>query len=110
MRISDPIHPGEILLEEFMKPVELSANKLAKALDVPTNRVTAIIKGARGITGDTALRLGKAFDTTPDFWMNLQSHYELEMASMSKGVEIKKAVKRIKPTAISGHSVTAAIA
>jgi len=110
MRISDPIHPGEILLEEFMEPFELSANKLAKTLDVPTNRVTAIIKGTRGITGDTALRLGKAFDTTPNFWMNLQSQYELDIASMSKGAEIKKEVKRIKPTAISGHSVAATIA
>ncbi|MEE8439621.1 MAG: HigA family addiction module antitoxin [Micropepsaceae bacterium] len=96
MRISDPIHPGEILYEEFMEPLGLSANKLAKAIDVPPNRVTAIIKGARGITGDTALRLGEAFDTTPDFWMNLQSQYALEVADISKGADIRKNVSRIE--------------
>ncbi|RBP48671.1 HigA family addiction module antitoxin [Arenicella xantha] len=78
-----PIHPGEILYEEFLEPLGLSANKLAKHIEVPANRVTAIINGQRGITGDTALRLSSAFGTTPDFWLNLQSHYELECAKDS---------------------------
>lgn len=75
-----PIHPGEILYDEFLEPMGISANKLAKHIEVPANRVTAIINGQRGITGDTALRFSRAFSTTPDFWLNLQSHYELERA------------------------------
>ena len=77
-----PVHPGEILLEEFMKPAEppINANTLAKALDVPSNRITAIIKGQRGITGDTAVRLEIFFNTTAEFWMNLQKTYELRLA------------------------------
>ena len=74
-----PVHPGEILFEEFMKPSDppINANMLDKALEVPANRVTAIIKGQRGITGDTAVRLAMFFDTTAEFWMNLQKTYEL---------------------------------
>src|ERR1700747_2639242 len=75
------IHPGEALAEEFMKPYGLSANRLANALDGPTNRITAIINGTRGITGETALLLAHAFGTTPEFWLNLQSRYELDLAS-----------------------------
>ena len=72
-----PVHPGEILFEEFMKPSErpINANMLAKALEVPANRVTAIINGQRGITGDTAVRLATFFNTTAEFWMNLQKTY-----------------------------------
>lgn len=72
-----PIHPGEILKEEYMVPYGLSANALAQALSIPTNRITAIINETRGITGDTAIRLAGFFGTTPEFWMNLQSAYEL---------------------------------
>ncbi|HAU68366.1 MAG: HigA family addiction module antitoxin [Arenicella sp.] len=79
----DPIHPGEILLEEFLKPLGISANRLAKHIEVPTNRVTSIINGHRRITGDTALRFSNAFDTTSEFWINLQSHYELESAKQN---------------------------
>ena len=77
-----PIHPGEILLEEFMKPSEppLNANTFAKALGVPPNRITAIIKERRGITGDTAVRLATFFNTSAEFWMNLQKTYELRLA------------------------------
>ena len=75
-----PIHPGEILKEEYLEPYGLSANRLAGALDVPANRVSAIIKGTRNITADTALRLSAFFGTTPEFWMNLQDQYELEVA------------------------------
>ena len=71
-----PVHPGEILFEEFMKPADppINANMLAKALEVPANRITAIVKGQRGITGDTAVRLATFFDTTAEFWMNLQMY------------------------------------
>lgn len=80
-----PIHPGEILLEEFMAPHGLSARALARRIGVPANRISAIVKGARGITGDTALRLSRAFGTSPGFWMNLQKTWELETARDSSG-------------------------
>jgi len=87
-----PVHPGEILLEEFMKPSEppMNANMLAKALDVPANRITAIIKGQRGITGDTAVRLAAFFNTTAEFWMNLQKTYELRLAERALPVRVRK--------------------
>lgn len=80
-----PIHPGEILKEEFMAPYGLSANALARAIKVPPNRVAAIVNGTRGVSADTALRLSKAFGTTPDFWLNLQKRYELDMALDAPG-------------------------
>jgi addiction module HigA family antidote len=73
-------HPGEILKEEFMIPSELSANKLAKYLDVPLSRIIEIISGKRGITANTALRLSKFFNTDARFWMNLQVEYDLSVA------------------------------
>jgi addiction module HigA family antidote len=74
------IHPGEILKEEFLAPHGLSANRLAKALRIPTNRITEIINGGRRISGDTAILLGHAFGTTPEFWLNLQSRHDLDVA------------------------------
>ena len=79
-----PVHPGEILGEE-LEELGLSANALAKALDVPTNRVTAILKGQRGITADTALRLSRYFGTTPQLWQNLQKAFELRVAEIESG-------------------------
>lgn len=73
-------HPGRLLQNEFMEPHELTANALANALHVPANRVTAILKGQRGITADTALRLARYFGTTADFWLNLQKDFELRQA------------------------------
>ena len=73
-------HPGKFLLAEFMEPHELTANALANALHVPANRITAILKGQRGITADSALRLARYFGTTPDFWLNLQKDFELRQA------------------------------
>jgi len=78
--VQTPIHPGEILKEEFLVPYKLSANRLALAIGVAPNRITAIINGTRAITGETAILLGQAFKTTPEFWVNLQTHYELELA------------------------------
>ena len=80
-----PVTPGEILREDFMEPLGLSANTLAKALHVPPNRVTAILKGTRSITADTALRLGRYFNTSPQSWLNLQKNYELEVAKRTVG-------------------------
>ena len=90
-----PVHPGEILLEEFMKPSDppINANMLAKALGVPPNRITAILKGQRGITGDTALRLSTFFNTSPEFWMNLQKTYELRLAEKALPGKIRKHIK-----------------
>ena len=75
-----PITPGEVLRLEFMEPAGLSAHALAKATGVPTNRITAILHATRGITSDTALRLGRHFDTSAEFWMNLQTAYDLAAA------------------------------
>ena len=72
--------PGEILREEFLTPLGLSAYALAKGISVPVNRITAILAGTRAISADTALRLGRFFGTTAQFWLNLQTHYDLEMA------------------------------
>ncbi len=89
-----PVHPGEILREEFLVPLDISANKLATAIRVPATRIGAIVNEQRGITGDTALRLAKFFDTTPQFWMNLQSLYEIEIARDQHGAEIDRDVRR----------------
>jgi antitoxin HigA-1 len=75
-----PIHPGEILLEEFLKPLGISQYRLARDLSVPPRRINEIVLRKRAITADTALRLGRHFRTTAEFWLNLQSHYDLERA------------------------------
>ncbi len=79
-----PVHPGEILLEEYLKPMGMSANALAQALGVPANRISAILNGERGITADTALRLSAAFETSVQFWLNLQQSYELRLEEQNK--------------------------
>jgi len=86
------IHPGEILLEEFMKPLGISQNALARQLRVPPDRINAIVGKKRGITADTALRLAIAFNTTPEFWINLQAHYDLEVARSQLQNKIKREV------------------
>jgi antitoxin HigA-1 len=83
------IHPGEHLADE-LETLGKSANELAKALGVPTNRITEIIRGKRGISGDTALRLGRWFGTGPDIWMNLQKNYELRLAAQAIGEALEK--------------------
>jgi antitoxin HigA-1 len=82
------IHPGEHLAEE-LKALDMSAAELARQLKVPTNRVTGIVNGQRGVTGDTALRLGHFFGTSPEFWLNLQTLYELRLAERQVGQAIK---------------------
>lgn len=81
IRTKNLIHPGEILLEEFLKPFGISQNKLAIDIHIPATRVYAIVKGERAISADTALRLGKYFDTGPEFWSNLQTNYDLCVAA-----------------------------
>lgn len=87
-----PIHPGVHLLEDFMKPLEMSANALAQALRVPTNRITAIINGERGITADTAMRIARYFGGDARSWLNLQASYELEKAQIEAGAEIEAGI------------------
>lgn len=98
-----PVHPGEILLEEFIKPsaLPINANRLAKAIGVPTNRITAIIKGQRGITGDTAVRLAAFFDTTAEFWMNLQKTYELRLAERALPDKVRKYIQQQRDALVS---------
>ena len=87
-----PVHPGEILRGE-LDELGLSANALSKALGVPVNRVTMILNGQRGVSADTALRLGRYFGTTPQLWLNLQKTWELRRAEIATGREISKCVK-----------------
>ena len=87
-----PIHPGEILLEEFLKPLDLSQYRLAKSISVPPRRINEIVHGKRAITADTALRLSRFFDTTAQFWINLQGRYDLELANDALGDRLDKEV------------------
>lgn len=88
-----PIHPGEFLLEDFMKPLGLSASALSIALRVPVTRISEIIRERRGITADTAMRLGLYFGTTPDFWMNMQKAWELGVAKR----ELSRIRREVRP-------------
>lgn len=89
-----PVHPGEVLREEYLAPMGMSANALAQAIGVPANRVSAIVAGERGVTADTALRLARALGTTPTFWLNLQQSYELRLAEQDK--ETAAAIREIR--------------
>ena len=83
-----PMHPGEMLREEFMLPLGLTPGRIARACLVPRTRIERIIREELGISADTALRLGRFFGTTPEFWMNLQKRYELQVAAAAEGDEI----------------------
>jgi addiction module HigA family antidote len=87
-----PIHPGEILLEEFLKPLGLSQYRIARDLSVPPRRINEIVHGKRGITADTALRLGRYFGTSARFWLNLQARYDLEVENDRLGRRLLKEV------------------
>jgi addiction module HigA family antidote len=88
-----PIHPGEILREEFLVPLNLSVYALAKALGVPQTRMAEIVHERRAVTADTAIRLGRFFKTSPEMWMNIQARYDLETTLDAKGAEIEATVK-----------------
>lgn len=87
-----PVHPGEILRTQFMLPLSLSANALAKALRVPTNRITGILNEQRGVTADTALRLARYFGSSPEYWLDLQKEYELRVAQRDSMQRIAREV------------------
>jgi len=91
----EPIHPGEILKEEFMEPLSLSQNSLAKALHVSPRRINEIVNARRAITADTALRLARFFGNSPEFWMNLQNRYDLDKAKDRSFAMIEKEVERL---------------
>ena len=92
MKKIQPIHPGEILLEEFLNPMEISQYRLAKDISVPARRINEIVHGSRGISADTALRLGRYFSTSPEFWLNLQAHYDLEIQKDKIGDRLEREV------------------
>jgi len=87
-----PVHPGEILREDFLTPMQLSVYTLAQAIKVSRSRVNDVVLGRRGITADTALRLARYFGTTPDFWMNLQARYDLDVADRTVRRQIEREV------------------
>jgi antitoxin HigA-1 len=98
-----PIHPGEIILEEFMKPLGLHQHQLAEALGVNVSRINRIVVGKSGVTADTAMRLARYFGTTPQLWMNLQARYDLEKAKDDREAEINSTVQprpKTEPCAI----------
>ncbi len=88
-----PVHPGEVLLEEFLKPMGLSQNRLALDISVPPRRINEIVLGKRSITADTALRLARYFGNSPQFWLGLQRDYDLDIAAESLGKRLEKEVQ-----------------
>ena len=96
-----PVHPGEILLHDFLEPLGLSQSALAEALDVTPMRVSQIVRGQRAITADTALRLARYFGTRPGWWLDLQTHFDLETAGDELEARIARTVKpcKLRPTA-----------
>ena len=92
-KLLDPILPGEILYEEFMKPLGININALARDIDVPPGRISEIIRGKRAISADTALRLGKYFNVSPEIWLSLQADYEIRIARRTSWPGIEPRVK-----------------
>ncbi len=90
----EPIPPGEILLEEFMRPLGVSINALARDIDVPPGRISEIVNGKRAISADTALRLGKYFGVSPEIWLDLQSDYALRLARLSDWPKIEPRIRQ----------------
>ena len=88
-----PVHPGEILQEEFLEPLAISQYRLSKDINVPPRRINEIVHGKRSISADTALRLGRFFGVSPQFWINLQAHYDLEIEKDKLGRLLEKEVK-----------------
>jgi addiction module HigA family antidote len=93
MRDIPPIHPGEHLLEDFLKPLEISQYRLAKDIGVPPRRINEIVRGKRAISADTALRLARYFGTDAQSWLNLQAHYDLEVTRIALGGRLEKEVR-----------------
>lgn len=93
MRDYPPLHPGEILFEEFLNPLGISQSRLAQDIGVPTMRISRIVRGERGITADTALRLARYFGNSVEFWTGIQTHYEIEKAKMALDKRLEEEVK-----------------
>lgn len=108
--VMPPLHPGEMLREEFMKPLGLSANGLAMELRVPVSRISEILRQRRGISGDTALRLARYFNMSPEFWMGIQTRYELDSASDVAGAAIEREVRPRPLRTLSDHEDSQAVA
>lgn len=105
----EPIHPGEILEEEFMRPLALSANSVARRIDVPVTRISEIVRGKRGITADTALRLGRLFGTSSDLWLGLQAEYDLRVAQRDlSGAALSRIVPLKRPASDHGQRASRA--
>ena len=98
-KLLDEIHPGEILLEEFMKPMGITARQLAADMDVPPSRISDIVNGARPITADTALRLGLFFSMEPRFWLNLQTEYDMRTVTRNSQDQIAPRIRVFQPSA-----------
>ncbi|MCB0310774.1 MAG: HigA family addiction module antidote protein [Bdellovibrionales bacterium] len=98
-KLLDPITPGEVLFEEFMNPMEISQNKLARDIDVPVGRISDIVRGKRAITTDTALRLALYFGTSPEFWMNLQTRFDLKIAKRELLPQLEDDIRPIEKRA-----------
>jgi len=94
-KLLELISPGEILFEEFMRPLGISMNRLARDIDVPPNRISAIVRGRRAITADTALRLGKYFGVSPELWLDLQSDYELRVLRRTEWPRIEPRIRTV---------------
>ena len=94
-----PVHPGEVLREDYLQELGMSANALAKALNVPTPRVTTVVRERRGVSANTALRLARSFDSSRQFWLNLQAMYDLRVAEIADGKRIRREVAVLKRTA-----------
>ena len=92
-KLLEPIPPGEILLEEFMKPMGVSINALSRNVSVPPNRISEIVNGKRSITADTALRLGKYFGVSPEIWLDLQSDYDIRIAQRTIWPQIEPLIR-----------------
>ncbi len=97
MRDHPPIHPGEILLEKFLKPMGISQYRLAKDIGVPAMRISKIVRGERGISADTSLRLARYFGMSVEFWTGIQTHYEVEKATMELAGRLEEEVKVFEP-------------
>jgi addiction module HigA family antidote len=93
-KLLEPIHPGEVLLEDFMKPMGISINRLARDIAVPPGRISAFVNGRRAISADTALRLGRYFGVSSEIWVGLQGDYDLRIAQRLVGAEVEKRVHR----------------
>lgn len=98
-KVLEPIHPGEVLLDDFLGPMELSQYRLAKGISVPPRRINGIVHGKRGITADTALRLARFFGSSERFWLNLQNRYDLEIERDRLGDRLTREVEVLRRTA-----------